>query len=186
MISHKYKFIFVHVPKTAGTSLRVAMEGMYDELHDPHHSTLFEIKEKLSEMIFQTYFKFCIVRNPWDREVSRYEYIKQDKDHENHMHCLRGFNEYLFKFDDDEFDAVNYNHLKLNDEIAMDYIIKFENFQEDFNTACDKIGISRRKLPHENKTSHKHYTEYYDNETRQIVAENYAKDIEYFGYKFGE
>ena len=185
MISHKHKCVFIHIPKTSGVSIYNVLES-----REQHHKTLDGHKGWKHE-----YFKFCFVRNTWDRFLSTYFYFKKygrrrpgdlkDGKIINQFKDFKGFVESFHniekKFSDRHFNCQVY----WIDE-RLDFIGKFENLQEDFNIVCDKIGIPQQKLPHKNKSKHKHYTEYYDDETRQIVAEKYAKDIERFGYEFGE
>jgi hypothetical protein len=56
--------------------------------------------------------------------------------------------------------------------------------QADFAAVCDKLDIMELQLPQMNKTKRKHYTKYYNDKTRKMVAEKFAQDIEYFGYQF--
>ena len=194
MISHKHKFIFVHVPKTAGTAIRFALQGEYDELHKPHHSSLYRIKDALSEKVFKTYFKFGAVRNPWAREVSRYIFLRERADLDKFIQspiaqaCKSSFSSYLSTCAKTNLvqDSLSYDAIKINGKIELDYVMKVEDLQYDFDIVCDKIGLPKRKIPHMNKSEHKHYTEYYDAKTSKIVEEKYAEDIEYFNYKFGD
>ena len=177
MVNHESKVLFIHVIKTGGISIATALNMKEKQ----NHSTARKIKKRVGEDVWNDYFKFTFVRNPFDKIVSQYHY-----------------NRYGFGFEDATFKEYIQawfagkeisRHPQLNSSYInekLDFIGRFENLQEDFNIVCDKIGIPQQELPHKNESKHKHYTKYYDDETRKIVAEKYAKDIERFGYKFGE
>lgn len=202
ILSHKHRFIFIRTAKTGSTSILNAFNPhRFEEIYIPGKSNLvyiegkqydsnhlpFPIFKKLflrghGEDLFDEYFKFSFVRNPWGRIVSAWKYnIKHGFTEANTT--LLGFINHL-----KSGESINsYKYLSQYDFVnGCDFIGKVENMQADFDTVCDKIGIPRKQLPHVNKTNHKHHTEYYDDETREIVAETCAKDIEYFGYEFGE
>lgn len=154
-----------------------------------------EMKDIVGSEVFKSYFKFSFVRNPFSKCLSEFFWEKK------HLKESLNFNEWVkLKLSNLIKTSAN-NKIKMRqkhnleqykflynkqDKLDVDFIGKFEKLQQDFNTICDKIGIPKQQLPHKNKSKHRHYTEYYDDETQQIVAEKYAKDIELFGYKFGE
>ena len=196
MISHRHKFIFLHIPKCAGSTLNKAFSKHSDDPEfDNWHPKFDEYCRKYKEA--PSYTTIISTRNPWDRLVSSFYFLKKGGNQSFHdiqlskTLCIykNNFTEWVRN---DFKKMINLdlkvNHLKpisfYISKYHIDYSIKLENLQQDFNTVCDKIGIPRQQLPHTNKTEHKHYTEYYDDETREIVAKKYAKDIEYFGYEF--
>ena len=87
-ISHKLKTIFIHIPKNAGESIENALEIYGVEENDPtkrfwgvinnsivlQHLTANDLKNNLSEDIWKNYFKFAVVRNPWSKAVSEYNW----------------------------------------------------------------------------------------------------------------
>ena len=72
------------------------------------------------------------------------------------------------------------------DNILVDFIGRYENFSTDWQHICSKIDFNPDELTVTHKTEHSHYSKYYDEETKEIVAKAFQKDIEYFGYKFGD
>lgn len=202
MINHKHKCIFIHVNKCGGTTIDV----LFNKAHCGHKMILDY--KKLHPQKFDPYFKFSFTRNPWDKMVSFYHYhirrgwdLNWDWDQSNapnFQDFIKIINNYSKEKEVSIFPNPNAstarmrmsNHIEWmcdeNGNLLVDFIGKLENFQADFDYICDQIKMPRIELPHKNKSKHNHYAEYYDDETKSIVAERYAKDIEYFGYKFGE
>ena len=190
IISPKYKFVFIATPKTGSTSIHntllncVKDKNLINEstsdLGDNKHLSCPKLIEQYPQ--YKDYFKFAFVRNPWYRVVSWYFFCKKSP-----FVSRNTLNISFKKFIETRSDIwraskqFQYEFTK-----KCDFIGKTENFQEDFDVISDRIGIERQKLPHNNKSKHKHYTEYYNEETKQIVAEVFTKDIEYFRYEFGE
>jgi len=203
MINHEQKFIFIHIPKTAGHTIELSLARLFSMKREEYnywnneintwdqHLTLSEIKDtKVTDWQFREYFKFCIIRNPWDRVISEIAWhSKYGPEFISGKMTLKKFLSKKITHDlsTQRHIIPQYDFLyDKNGNLLCDFIGRFENLQQDFDFVCDKIGIPKQELPKSNKSEHKHYTEYYDNETREIVAEKYAKDIEHFGYKFGE
>ena len=206
MISHSHKFLFVHVPKTGGTSIEYALDeyntadsskksngewigGSIDHKHAFLNDYIDSPKRKFSipKESLGDYFKFSFARNPWARTFSHYRMFKRNGPYVA-TESLQSFVKFYCRKPRGGWRGRNFapvlDHVFFDGSVGVDFIGKFENFETDFYYVCDKIGIPAPKLPHVNKSKVHNYVDYYDEESMEIVAKKYAKDIDYFGYKF--
>jgi hypothetical protein len=197
MISQSKKFIYIHNPKTAGNSIQSVLNkysfgefkyvdhiidpeisvGNYDLIDDPFgpkHTPISVYKNNWKPYIYgnwQTYLKITSIRNPWDRAISWYFWHNKEWDKET-------FKKTIYKC------YPMTSMVCYADKLDMDYIIKYETLQEDFDNMCVLLKIDKVKLPQYNQTAHDDYRSYYDNEMVEIVAKLHSKDIELFDYTF--
>jgi hypothetical protein len=206
LISYHKKFLFVHIFKTAGTSITNSLAPYcyrpgstrpsnwmafltthWKKIHRKpikKHATAKEIRDSLNPEIFDSFFKFSFVRNPWDLQVSLYHFILDTPHNPGHQatKAMGSFRNFVFSREGSKFTQSGC----LTDDaggLLVDFVGKFEDLEKDFGNVCCKVGISAT-LPHINKSERTGYRDYYDNETRELTARLYAEDIERFGYKF--
>jgi len=200
LISEKYNFIFVHVQKTAGESIAMVLREHASDIKPllSKHDFALKGKKALGEEQWKKYYKFTFVRNPWDRLVSWYsmavnngprnklwEYIL--KNSRNFEEFIKSCTQTVHDYDGEKNCFTNQLDY-LTDEkgnMIVDFVGRYENLKEDFKKICNVINLPLVELPHErHKSKHTHYSAYYTHEMREIVAQRYAKDIEFFGYRF--
>ncbi len=185
--------VFIHINKTGGTSIEYALHLRSER------KTALEKRRELGAERFAAAFKFAFVRNPWDKVVSHYHYrVRTGRIHRATYGGSGGdpdiaFRDWVLRAYG-ERDPAYFNDARpfmaqwqwLCDEegrCMVDYVGRFERLAEDFAQVAARLGVEAR-LPHAKPGAHGHYRGYYDDETRAVIAERFARDLEAFGYRF--
>ncbi|WP_199769996.1 sulfotransferase family 2 domain-containing protein [Helicobacter canadensis] len=191
----KYGCIFIHIPKVAGTSIeRVVFES--SKWLVGHKKAIDYIKKDKDK--FESLFSFAFVRNPFDRTVSAFHYLKGrsctlgDKRWADiHLKDYENFNDFALALENKTVrdKILSWMHFvpqyrfvcDENRSILVNFIGKFENIEKDFEVVKKQLKINR-DLVHANSSSHESYKKYYNEQTYQIISEIYRNDFELFDY----
>jgi hypothetical protein len=206
IISHRYQCIFWKPHKVASTSVMVALGkqcsehdcvgGVADQSdlsndrrnleafsHLPtggNHATPGQIRpiaELLwGEELWPSYFKFTIVRNPWERAVSWLDYSRNELGRRVDLESALANTERDYWFD-------------TAGEPLADAYIRYERLDEDYQSICERLDIPHQPLPRLRVGQRDRtvpYWEYYDESSRDLIARAFDREIEYFDYRFGE
>jgi hypothetical protein len=236
LISHRKRFIYTKTRKTAGTSVEsyferwclpagewnfnhhrpehVSDEGIigyrgrdWGQAYWRSHLSAAIIRQRVGESIWNEYYKFCVIRNPFDRLVSAFHYTKILRKRQSEGEAagkgrLKGLvenrlstsitNQYdIFRFrkwvrsGNDRYDGDQY---RIDGSLCLDYIVRYENLEGDLQSVCVELDIpfEPADLPHLKKSQRSNKLSldaYYDQETIDHVSRRYAFEIEHFDYQ---
>lgn len=211
ILSHKNKFIFLKTRKTAGTSIEIALsqfcgdEDIITPISPPdealraklgyrgcqnyldprtkekrfrNHICATKVRDFIGEEIWQKYYKFCFERNPWDKVISFYYY-------HNKSEPRPSLGEFIFS--EKVNVASNYDLYSIDGKIAVDYIGRFENLEQDLEFVCQCLHLPKLELPQAKtgfRKDRRHYRQVLNAEQRMKIADIFSKEIAYFNYQF--
>lgn len=234
MLCHHSKTVFVHIPKNAGQSVERVFLDRLDLTWDTRAPLLLRRNDRselgpprlahltaqdyvalkyIPQAMFDDYYKFTFVRNPWDRAVSFYKYLVSSSEFDFNTFVSDVLAQHLWEnmhwFVGPQSDYV----FGEDGQMLVDFVGRFERLQDDFNKVCTHIGIPPTSLPYSNRSQgeappqiqigtrwdrfrrrmqkpnvppqYERYSDYYDDQSYRIVADLYRADIEAFDYTFG-
>lgn len=211
LISHRKQFIYTKTAKTASTSVECYFEPycmpegdwVFQHARDEYvsetgiigyrgrqggetewfnHMSAAAIRDKTGSSTWNDYFKFAVIRNPFDKLVSGYFFSTR---HGNRpQNPVTGFREWL-RGGGEIIDRHTYT---IDGKICLDYFIRYESLLNGIQYVCDRLDLPFEpdRLPDLKRGFRNHGTpvaEFYDNESRAIVAEKYAFELDFFGYQ---
>lgn len=169
--------------------------GFVDPYHNKYqtgglqHLLGRQIRQEVGDSRFSSYFKFTVLRNPFDRAVSQFAYMRRRADLRDFVGMGEdaSFPEYL--------DLIRRRrHVQwepqcsfvLDDSGAplMDFTARFETLDRDMQSVFSRLGLGQEALPHLNASERAPYRGYYSPESRALLEEMYSSDLERFGYAY--
>jgi hypothetical protein len=209
VINDRHRFIFVHIPKTAGTSMMAALEALPGNNRRwparTKHETLAEfharwpgrrsVWDRIRSRSPSSYRTFAFVRNPWERMSSLYRYLKESQPREE-IGTVADFADFLNQAADgvEWFQTlhslrpqVDYFALRCGEiepALRLDYLGHFEHLSDDVADVAKQLGI-RIDLGHKNESTNtkRDYRREYTDRMFEIVGRLFAADAEQFGYR---
>ena len=217
LVSHRKRFIYTKTIKTAGTSVESYFEkyclpaGQWQFSHAReasvgpdgiigyrgrgsnnttwyNHMPARQIREQLGDELWESYFKFCVVRNPFDKLLSHFYYILRKEMIDPRLlqaDEVASFRNWL-KSGGQIIDRDKY---LIDGRVCLDYFIRYENLPEGIREVCEKLQIPFEpdqvpRLKTGMRNQHIPLKDYYDHQCVQIVRDLYAFELDYFAYDF--
>lgn len=188
----KLECIFFHIPKTAGISVTHALFGS----RGIGHVDVQTARRLFGGRRLRRFFKFCFVRNPYDRAVSAYFYLRErgpsGSDDWVYRRLMKhdGFNDFAVNELQGPLTARD-QHFRpqidfvadVHGHVCMDFVGRFERLNEDFAEISQRLR-PEAVLPHRNASAHNDYREYYSTASRSVVEQVYRSDLAAFDYQF--
>lgn len=210
LISVQHKFVFIHIYKNGGSSVRDALAPYCENIRRDRvlhcaHTALNKIMRLDSKLLREAqsvpnhfsakdlhnyvddpsgFYKFAFVRNPWDAQVSHYLYGRRTfwSPQYKIYRNLRTFEEYIY-WRMQVGQKTQKSFIYDGDNCLVDFVGKLENINDDFRQICDHLEIEA-SLGKVNFSERSTYSSYYNAKTAQIVEKLFTADIEMFGYEF--
>lgn len=193
IVNHQKRFVFIHVPKVAGTSIRSALLGVHGcarpEWATTKHLTDSDIISRhcAHGIDISKYFFFAFVRNPWDRFASLHRYLhKVGRPYQPALPS--DLNDFARMLEDRVPWVEGLHSVRPQCDFlrAVDvHVGRYERLSHDFGAVCSRLGLSIT-LKRKNRTVTKavDFRPLYSDRSAKVIEDRYAEDIQLFDYSF--